>query len=155
MRAQIRQYRDAFDPAQTFIIRRPLRLNGEDLQPGKPFDKTRVPLRRLRQLFDQRMLSYPTETGREWNKPPNPKRERLGDGTWSPEAPPSAEASSPAPEPRSADPRDAIDIPEDWVRMPWYLRVQLAAKFSSIRLPNKAEAHAAIEAELERRAQAT
>ena len=152
MRAQTRQFRDSFDPAQDFIVKRPIRLSGEDLKPGSVFDKTRVPLRRLRQLFDSKLLAYPGETGKEWNKPVNPSRERLGGGNFSPDAPAPAAKASPAGVPAPDDALAAIEIPEDWERMPWYLRVQLAAKFSKVRLPNKAEAHKAIQDELDRRA---
>lgn len=40
-----------------FTVNRKLRLNGVDLDPGAPVDKTLLTTRRLRQLYDQRYIA--------------------------------------------------------------------------------------------------
>lgn len=68
------QFRSAFDPDQSFVVRKPMRLAGEDLRAGSTFPKHRVTVRRLRQLFDSRYLAYPGETGRDLVKAGMPER---------------------------------------------------------------------------------
>lgn len=68
------QFRADFDPAQSFVVRRPVRLSGVHLEPGAPFPTHTVSVRRLRQLFDSRIIAYPGEDGRDLTKPPAPKR---------------------------------------------------------------------------------
>jgi hypothetical protein len=141
MTKMLARYREAFDPGQDFVIMRPLRLDGVALAEGTIFDKTKVPTRRLRQLFDQRALSYPHETGRDRCRPPNPNRPIIRE----------QKAVAPA---QNAAEAHAVDIPADWRGLRWARLLHLASQFSSGRLMNKPEAEAAIEAELARRAKA-
>lgn len=67
-------FRSDFDPDQAFIVRKPLRLAGVDLAPGAEFPKDAVPTRRLRQLFDSRLLAYPIESSRDIIRPSAPHR---------------------------------------------------------------------------------
>lgn len=52
-------YRDQFDPAREFVVRRGFRCNGVDLRAGKPFDKRSVTLRRLKGLFHSGQIAFP------------------------------------------------------------------------------------------------
>lgn len=45
-----------FDPEADFRVLRPIRLDGRDLVPGDPFDKSTVTTRTLRLLYDDRKL---------------------------------------------------------------------------------------------------
>lgn len=59
-----------FEPGAPFIVLRGFRRDGEDLAPGSLFDKARVPVRRLRALYDQRHIGYPPDYT------PQPPRDR-------------------------------------------------------------------------------
>lgn len=48
--------REEFDRSRDFIVTRPLRIDGKDLDSGQPFDKTLTTTRRLRQLYDGRKI---------------------------------------------------------------------------------------------------
>jgi hypothetical protein len=55
-------YREPFDPDRDFVVARSLRVQGQDLGPGDPVDKTKLSLpRRLRQLYDQRQINMADE----------------------------------------------------------------------------------------------
>jgi hypothetical protein len=51
-----RERRPEFDPAADYITVKPMLLGGDAIAVNSPFDKARVPLRRLRQLYDGRYL---------------------------------------------------------------------------------------------------
>ncbi len=141
------RFREAFSEDQTFIIMRPMRLGGVDLAVGSTFDKTAVSTRRLRQLFDQRAVSYPHETGRDRCRPPSPNRPIIREA----KAPRAAPVAPAAPAPvKTYD----VEIPADWRVLRWAKLLSLASKFSHVRIMNKLEAETAIEAELYRRLKA-
>ena len=48
--------RQEFDPGWDFIVKRGLKASGVEFLPGDSFDKTKVTIRRLRQLYAQRWL---------------------------------------------------------------------------------------------------
>lgn len=52
-----------FDPERDFVARKVVTFGGVGYAPGDVIDKAAVPLRRLRQLFDAKVLAYaaPTE----------------------------------------------------------------------------------------------
>lgn len=52
-----RRVPEPFDASRDFVVRRDLRVNGKDLARGASFDKTAVPTRRLRLLFDQGLIT--------------------------------------------------------------------------------------------------
>jgi hypothetical protein len=137
------RFRDAFDAEQVFIVRRPLRVNGEALPAGAEFPKTAVKLRRLRELFDQRVLAYPGETPHERARPVNPVRLRLPDAYW----------RAPPPEPPQAPAWD-IAIPDRWQYLKWPHLLALAASLSSRPIRTKRDVFASITAEEKRRAKA-
>lgn len=139
------QYRQQFDPARDFVIVRQIKLDGEVLEPGQTFRKTRVSIRRLRQLFDQRAVGYPNETGRDRCRPPHPKRDILRKD-WSDEQ--IAADNGVALEPKR---EGEIEIPQDWRLLKWPALLHLASQFSAVRVMNKLEAEASIVAELNRR----
>ncbi|HEY5412055.1 MAG TPA: hypothetical protein VIJ94_15140 [Caulobacteraceae bacterium] len=68
------QFRADFDPEASFVVRQAMRLSGSELAPGSDFPKAAVTTRRLRQLFDSRLIAYPGEDGRDLAKPPAPRR---------------------------------------------------------------------------------
>jgi hypothetical protein len=176
------RFREAFDPDRDFIVRRALRLSGADVPVGATFNKTLVPTRRLRQLFNQRVLAYSDETGRDLARPPHPDLRRPPAGRRAPavvaepiepaysaldlhkaaaaaDGDPDTLQERLAAEPRVArakpsDPRDQIPIPKDWAKLVWPKRLQLASAFSTTRVVNGADAAAVLEAELARRARA-
>ena len=47
---------EAFDRSRNFTVTRSLTVQGKVFPPGSRFEKTLVPTRRLRQLFDQRVI---------------------------------------------------------------------------------------------------
>ena len=50
-----------FDPSRDFVVNRPLQVQGVRLSRGQPFDKLRVELRQLRQLYERRDIAYADE----------------------------------------------------------------------------------------------
>ena len=50
-----------FDPSRDFVVNRPLQVQGVRLSRGQPFDKLRVELRHLRQLYERRDIAYADE----------------------------------------------------------------------------------------------
>lgn len=54
-----------FDRDADFVVLRPMRVGGNDLRPGDPFDKRAVSLRTHRVLFEQRKID---EVGGCWHK---------------------------------------------------------------------------------------
>lgn len=49
--------REEFDASRSFIARRAMRVGGVDYRDGEDFDKHAVPIRRLRQLFENRKIN--------------------------------------------------------------------------------------------------
>lgn len=111
-----RALREEFDRGRDFVVARAFTCNNKELVPGVPFDKTQVPTRRLRQLFDLRMISMaggqekvreftPTTRGEiEFGNVPAPKREpEAGDDALYSEKffnkPPEEPTDEPAPQP--------------------------------------------------------
>lgn len=47
---------DKFDESRTFIVRKNVRVSGHDFVPGEQFDKALVTVRRLRQMYEQRIV---------------------------------------------------------------------------------------------------
>lgn len=129
-------WRKTFDPSLDFVVRRRTTLGGRTLEPGEAVDKTAMNLRRLRQLYDQRVIIFAGDTP----------------GAYIP--PVQAEASD-APETEAvADEfpeRTAVVIPEGWRDMHWQSQRSLALQVTDFALGNKADAVAAIELELTRR----
>lgn len=59
------QRRTAFDPGLTYEVAREFRLNGELLCPGDAFDAGKADPRRMRQLYDTRLIrAAPGSDGR-------------------------------------------------------------------------------------------
>lgn len=50
-----------FDPERNFVARKAIALGSTSYAPGDMIDKAVVPLRRLRQLFDAKVLQYAAE----------------------------------------------------------------------------------------------
>lgn len=53
-----RYFREDFDRGRDFIATRGFTLSGRNLNPGDLIDKTALPTRRLRQLYDRRLVAY-------------------------------------------------------------------------------------------------
>lgn len=131
-------FRSTFNPDREFIVRRPLTLGDRALVPGDVFPKTEVALRRLRQLYDQRVIRYPEEISG------HVIASRRGIAAQAPESPVPAQVAPAAPE-------DQTDIPEGWAGLPWAQRKALGMKFGAKVTSSAQAVHTAIEAELERR----
>jgi hypothetical protein len=131
------RFRTAFDPGRDFVTKRDLRFNGKDVPAGRRMDKKLVTPRRLRQLFDQRAIAYPDETGRDLARPVNPTRV----GT-----PRVVRNRGPV-----KSPADGVPIPADWMKLSWPKRLKLAETLSGGKVADNAEAKAVIERELSRR----
>ncbi|WEX10284.1 hypothetical protein [Chelativorans sp. AA-79] len=135
-------WRHAFDRDRDFIVRRQLTIGGKTFAPGEPFDKTLVPTRRLRQLFDSHRIIYT-----DVPKPGNAKRSMLEPRR----APAPRHDPKPSAPPQGAEP---VEIPEDWASKP-FLAIKAIAKQIKPDLDAKAkkpEIVAIIEAEITRRA---
>jgi len=136
------RFREAFDETRSFVVRRDLRLSGQPVAVGGEFPKEAVTPQRLRQLFNQRAIAYPDETGVEMARAPAPARWR-----------PTLVSAPPAPV-STADPNRLgahVPIPEDWRALRWPRLLHLASYFKAERVMTKAEAIALIEAELQSR----
>lgn len=135
MRAQQRTpWRTTFDPTREFVVRRQITLGAVTYLPGMDFPKTEVPLRRLRQLYDQRVIQYPGER-------PGARLDR----------PDPLTASAGVAGDAFTERRDVL-VPGDWAELPWPKRRALAALLTDQPVKSAADAAAAISAELERRA---
>jgi hypothetical protein len=53
----IMRLREPFSRDRSFIVVKPMKLNGSSLPISSPFDKTAVNTRKLRQLYDQRYIT--------------------------------------------------------------------------------------------------
>lgn len=113
-----------YDPDGEFIVRRKTTVAGLTFEAGDIFDKTLVTRRRLRQMFDQRVIVRPLFA--------EPRLQR---------------------EPVDEDPSTLPPIPEDWETMHWTQRRKLAAEISGGEIPNNETAVSIIAKELERRGQ--
>jgi len=64
--ARGRFFRPDFDRGQDFVVVRPFQFNGKGYHPGQTLDKGLFVMRRLRQLYDQRVINQvdpaPAET---------------------------------------------------------------------------------------------
>lgn len=58
MRASI--WLQKFDPAASFVVARSFMWAAREQRPGEPFDKTSVPVRKLRLLYDARLIAMGT-----------------------------------------------------------------------------------------------
>lgn len=160
------QWRGKFNPEAEFVVRRRMTVGGLTFLPGEPFDKTKVDARRLRVLFDHRSIIYPgTNPGAPQ---PASKKTKLKGGD-APPAEPEAEvqpegeeepAAGAEDEPSEEEKRAAVlevrrsvEIGEKWRELNWPQLLSLAASVSDSTVHNKAEAVAAVEAELARRAE--
>lgn len=156
-------WRTTFNPEREFVVRRRITVGMTILKPGDAFPKTEVTLRRLRQLYDQRVIHYPGETP---GAPLDFARRASGlsadvggaDADGAEPAPEDAEAPSQAPTASAGvagdqfTSRASVDIPDDWQGLSWPQKRALGALLTDDPVTNKAEAEAAIAAELERRA---
>jgi hypothetical protein len=129
-------WRKTFDPSLDFVVRRRVTLGGRIMEPGEAVDKTVMNLRRLRQLYDQRVIIFAGD------KP----------GAY---IPPATAEDEPETEAVSDDypERTAVLIPADWRDLHWQTMRGLAAQITDLTLSTKADAIAAIELELTRRGQ--
>jgi len=143
-------WRKTFDRDQDFIVRRKFTLDGKVLVPGSPFPKERVPTRRLRQMYDQRTITFASDPtpGAQVSPERSRKIKRKPEAESAPVVEPIPEPKPPA---QPIDERAAVAIPSGWETMPWPLRLQLAAQVSDTKVHNAAEAEVAITAELARR----
>lgn len=163
-----RSWRNKFDLERAFVVRRPLTVGGVKLAPGDPFDKALVNVRRLRQLYDQRVIMFAgDEPGAIVRSDKDDYRRRKHEAraadqeamVFDPERPFTEEELQAEREawdrlyPNVApdDPRDAVDIPKAWAKLAWPKRVALAANFSAEPLETKEAVASAIKAELARR----
>lgn len=126
-------WRKAFDPERDFIVRRKVTCGGEKFVPGDVFDKTLLPTRRLRQLYDQRVIMFSGD--KPGQKIVRRKRPLADDDVIGP----------------TVHPNDGVNIPHNWETLPWNERRALAAQLTTARVVNGPDAAAAITAELERR----
>jgi len=126
-------FREPFDPEKTFVVFRGMKIAGKPLRVGDTFPRHAVPLRRLRQLYDSRMLGYPGETGRQRVRPTSPVRVRLGAGS------------------AAAMPVPPVPIPDGWRDLEWLEMRALATRFTKAAAPTREECIEAIETELLRR----
>lgn len=142
-------WRTTFNPERDFVVRRPLTVAGRLLARGDPFPKTAIPLRRLRQLYDQRVIHYPGET-------PGARIDKRPTGLGAAIAAAMAGFSQAEPEPEPEPPADpaapVVAIPDDWRALSWPKRRALAALLTDAPVANAVQVEAAITAELERRA---
>lgn len=128
-------WRHAFDRDRDFIARRLLTIGGKTFAPGDPFDKTLVPTRRLRQLFDSHRIIY-----KDAPKPGAAKRSNLEPRRTRAKGTKAKKTSGPS------------EIPADW-RSLKFLAMKALAKQINPDLPKtakKAEVIAIIEAEVRR-----
>jgi hypothetical protein len=135
-------WRNKFDRDRDFVVRRMVTVQGQTFGPGNAFDKTLVTTRRLRQLYDQRVIMFSGDTpGAIIPKAAVPKRtsaERKPNGNGTDKTPP-------------ADHRSAIEIPADWADIAWPDRLALAKKLTEETVRSGHQVRAIIEAELARR----
>lgn len=147
-------WRKTFDRDQDFIVRRKLTLGGKVLVPGSPFPKASMPTRRLRQMYDQRTITFASDPKPGAQMAPERSRKIKRKPEAVVEAAPVIETPpEPTPPPPPVDARAAVPIPSGWETMPWPARLQLAAQVSDTKVHNAAEAEVAITAELARRAE--
>jgi hypothetical protein len=118
-------WRKTFDPERDFTVRRPVTVGGQKFAPGDAFDKTLVTRRRLRQLYDQRIIHFRGDAPGQRLVPERARRR------------PKAET--------------AVPIPADWATLPWTTRRALVHAVAGVWPKNGEEAAAAIAAELQRR----
>lgn len=129
-------WRKTFDPDREFTVRRKFSCGGEPFAPGEAFDKTLVTVRRLRQLYDQRVIYFKGDT--PGAKIVRRKRPSVDDDVIGP----------------TTHPNDGVDIPHDWEGRSWNERRALAMQLSPGKIANGPDAAEAITAELARRGDA-
>ena len=124
-------WRKTFDPERAFTVRRMFTCAGVKFAPGDAFDKTLLTTRRLRQLYDQRVIHFAgDQPGAKIVRRRAPDDDVIGP---------------------TSDPRDAVEIPTDWADLTWNERRSLAVQLTAEKVRNGADAAAAIGAELRRR----
>ncbi len=128
-------WRKAFDPTREFVARRKVTCGGTSFAPGDAFDKTLVTTRRLRLLYDQRVIMF------EGDRPGEKIARRR----------PVADEDVIGP---TTHPNEGIEIPHDWESLSWNERRALAAQLTADKVKNGPDAAAAITAELQRRGDA-
>lgn len=138
------QFRDDFDPERVLEAARTFICAGRRYSPGVAFEKADVPLRRLRQLFNRRLLRYPGEDPRQMCKPSAPERF----GRWAK----TASMLRPSAPPVDAEAQALPPIPEGWESLPWFSLRAVTSKLFGVRPANKEEASALFKAEIARRA---
>ncbi len=150
-------WRKEFDPEKTFTVRRKVTVGGKRLSPGDSFDPTLVTVRRLRQLYDQRIIQFEGDTPgkliREFRSLPPSKRRSdriIIDDPYS-QAPvePTPEELA---EQERLEARSVIDIPDDWATLSWNARRALAKSLTDDTVKNGDAAAEVINAEIARRA---
>ena len=60
-----RFFRPEFDRNREFVVNRELTVGGRKLPPGHPLDKTHFTVRRLRQMYDLRIVGFAPEQSAE------------------------------------------------------------------------------------------
>ncbi len=136
-------WRTTFNPERDFVVIRSI----FGLKRGSVFDKSLVTERRLRQLFDQRVIHYPGEQPGAITDVA--RRARRGGGA--PLLVQLVEAAGFGAPTDHLVARGAVEIPADWATMPWNDRRALAAQLTDDPVKNGDQVTAAIEAELARR----
>lgn len=121
-------YRGRFDISREFVARRGFRGGPGFVQAGDAIDKGDFTHRRLRQLYEARIIKYPEETP----------------GAIMPQVP--EEIPDDFPE------RTAIDIPDDWRDMKWPQMRSLASSIEPGKAKDTKSALAIINNEQARRA---
>lgn len=70
--------REPFNPERSFVLTRPLTINGKAFALHEPFDKTLVTARRLRQMYDSRRLAISPEAPVK-KEPPGINLDKMSD----------------------------------------------------------------------------
>ncbi|WP_374900903.1 hypothetical protein [Brucella endophytica] len=124
-----------------------MKICGEEFAPGTPFDKTLVPTRKLRQLFEGHRIKFA-----DVDKPGHGERSMLEPRLVQPMAVPAAEpVNMPPVHAGTVTENQPVDIPSNWRDLTWQERRSIASKISDFPIKNGGDADAAIELELERR----
>ena len=127
-------WRKTFDPSSDFVVRRRTTLSGRMMEPGEAVDKSGLTLRRLRQLYDQRVIINSGDTPGAYIAPAKPVNKPKAEVVFD-----------------DHPHRTAVVLPDGWRDLHWQSMRAIAAQITDLTLNNKADAIAAIEMEICRR----
>jgi len=136
-------WRTGFNRHKDFVVRKKIVLDGELLVAGSPLPKERVTTRRLRQLFDCRIIVFADDPAAP---PPTGK-------TAEPTEAPSTEPDPGDVQEEISVPPEEVSIPQDWRKLNAAAKVDLARQIApDANAPTGAAAASIIAEELKRRA---